>query len=120
MIALGGALGAIARYQVAASVQSRLPVGFPYGTFVVNVSGCFIMGVVTVLLTERLVAHPNWRYLVPVGFVGAYTTFSTFALETFMAVSDYAWMIAIVNVVASVVVGYLALWAGVVAARTLS
>jgi CrcB protein len=119
MLALGGALGAIARYQVAAAIQSRVPVGFPYGTFVVNVSGCFIMGLVTVLLTERLVVHPNWRFLVPIGFVGAYTTFSTFELETFMAVSGHAWMTALANVIASVVVGYVALWAGVLAGRTL-
>jgi CrcB protein len=119
MIALGGALGAIARYQLAAVIQDRVPVGFPYGTFVVNVTGCFVMGVVTVLLTERLVAHPNWRFLVPIGFVGAYTTFSTFELETFMAVSDHAWLIAGANVIGSVVAGYLALWAGFVAARAL-
>lgn len=119
MLALGGALGSIARYQVAATVQARLPVGFPYGTFVVNVSGCFVMGVVTVLLAERLVAHPNWRFLVPIGFVGAYTTFSTFELETFMATTEHAWAIALANVVFSVVVGFAALWAGFVTARAL-
>jgi CrcB protein len=117
MIALGGALGAIARYQVAAAVQARVPVGFPYGTFVVNVTGCFIMGLVTVLLTERLVAHPNWRFLIPIGFVGAYTTFSTFELETFLAASEGAWLIAAANVFGSFVAGYAALWAGLVAAR---
>ena len=119
MIALGGALGAIARYQLAAVIQDRVPVGFPYGTFVVNVTGCFVMGVVTVLLTERLVVHPNWRFLVPIGFVGAYTTFSTFELETFMAVSEHAWLVAAANVIGSVVAGYIALWAGFAAARLL-
>ena len=117
MIAIGGALGAIARYQLASVIQSRMPVGFPYGTFVVNVTGCFIMGVVTVLLTDRLVVHPNWRFLIPIGFIGAYTTFSTFELETFLAVSEQAWSTALANVVASLVVGYVALWAGFVAAR---
>jgi len=119
MIAIGGALGAIARFQIAAMVQARVPVGFPYGTFVVNVSGCFIMGFATALLAERLVVHPNWRYLVPIGFVGAYTTFSTFELETFRAVSEQAWPIAGANVVGSFVVGYLALWAGFAVARVL-
>jgi CrcB protein len=119
MIALGGALGALARYQLAAVIQARVPIGFPYGTFVVNITGCFVMGVVTVLLTERLVVHPNWRFLVPIGFVGAYTTFSTFELETFMAVSEQAWLIAAANVIGSVVAGYIALWAGFAVARVL-
>src|SRR5690242_3222108 len=109
MLAIGGALGAIARYQVATVIQQRLTVGFPYGTFVVNISGCFIMGLATIVLTERLVVHPNWRFLVPIGFVGAYTTFSTFELETFMAVSEQAWLIALANVAFSVVGGFVAL-----------
>jgi fluoride exporter len=119
MIALGGALGALARYQVAALVQARVPVGFPYGTFVVNLSGCFALGLVTPLLTERLIVHPNWRYLVPIGFIGAYTTFSTFELETFAAAAEGAWAVAGANVVGSCIAGYLALWAGIVAARLL-
>jgi CrcB protein len=75
MIALGGAVGAIARYQLAAMIQGRVPLGFPWGTFVVNITGCLVMGVATTLLTERVVEHPNWRFLVPIGFIGAYTTF---------------------------------------------
>lgn len=119
MIAIGGAIGAIARYQVAAVIQARIPVGFPYGTFVVNVSGCLIMGFVTALLAERLVVHPNWRFLIPIGFVGAYTTFSTFELETFRAVTEGAWPVAAANVFGSFIAGYLALWAGFIAARLL-
>jgi CrcB protein len=117
MIAVGGALGALARFQVASMIQARVPVGFPYGTFVVNVTGCLIMGIATALLTERLAVHPNWQFLIPIGFVGAYTTFSTFELETFRAVAEGAWPIAAVNVLGSFVAGYLALWAGFVAAR---
>jgi CrcB protein len=119
MIAIGGALGSIARFQVAAMIQARVPVGFPYGTFVVNVTGCLIMGFATALLTDRLVVHPNWRFLIPIGFVGAYTTFSTFELETFRAVSENAWPIAAANVGGSIVAGYAALWIGFVAARVL-
>lgn len=118
MIAIGGAIGAIARYQIAAVIQARIPVGFPYGTFVVNVTGCLIMGFVTALLTERLVVHPNWRFLIPIGFVGAYTTFSTFELETFRAVSEGAWPVAAANIIGSCLAGYVALWAGFVIART--
>src|SRR5207244_10202449 len=66
MIALGGAAGALARYQLAVMIQSRVPVGFPWGTFVVNVTGCLVMGIATTLLTDRLVVHPNWRFLIPI------------------------------------------------------
>ncbi len=116
MIALGGAMGAIARYQLAAMIQNRIPVGFPWGTFVVNISGCLVMGVATTILTDRLV-HPNWRFLIPIGFIGAYTTFSTFEFETFRAVTDGDWLVGGLNVVGSVLAGYVALWLGVVLAR---
>lgn len=116
MIALGGALGAIARYQVASMFQARIPVSFPWGTFIVNVTGCLVMGVAITVLTDRLV-HPNWHFLIPVGFIGAYTTFSTFEFETFRAVTDGAWLVGGLNVVGSVVAGYLALWFGVVLGR---
>jgi CrcB protein len=117
MIALGGALGALARYQLAVMIQARVPAGFPWGTFVVNISGCFVMGVATTLLTDRLVVHPNWRFLIPIGFIGAYTTFSTFEIETFRAVTEGAWLVGALNVAGSVVAGYVALWAGVMLAR---
>jgi CrcB protein len=119
MIALGGALGALARYQLSLAIQTRVPLGFPWGTFVVNVSGCLVMGIATTLLADRLVVHPNWRFLVPIGFIGAYTTFSTFEFETFRAVADGAWLVGGLNVVASVVAGYVALWLGVVLARAI-
>jgi fluoride exporter len=116
-IAIGGALGAIARYQVTAAIQSRIPLGFPLGTFLVNVSGCLAMGIVGTLLADRLALNPNWRFAVPIGFIGAYTTFSTFEFETFRAVNDGSWLVGGLNVVVSVVVGYMALWLGVVLAR---
>jgi CrcB protein len=116
LIAVGGAVGAIARYQLAAIVHARFPVGFPWGTFVVNITGCLVMGVVTTLFSERVV-HPNWSLLIPIGFIGAYTTFSTFELETFRAVVDGAWLLGALNVVGSVLAGYVALWLGVVLAR---
>lgn len=119
MIALGGAAGAIARYQLAAMVQARVPAGFPWGTFIVNISGCFVMGIVMTLLSDRLGTNPNWRYLVPIGFIGAYTTFSTFEFETFRVISEGGWWIGATNVAGSVAVGYLALWAGVVLTRAL-
>jgi CrcB protein len=119
MIALGGALGALARYQLAAMIQARVVPGFPWGTFVVNVTGCLVMGIAATLLAERLVVHPSWRFLIPIGFIGAYTTFSTFEYETFRAVTEGSWMIGAANVAGSVIAGYVALWAGVLLARAL-
>lgn len=119
MIAIGGAAGAIARYQIAALIQARVPLGFPWGTFVVNVTGCFVMGLTMVLLTDRLVSNPSWRFLIPIGFIGAYTTFSTFEFETFQAVTEGGWLIGAANVVGSVVAGYAALWTGVLLGRAL-
>ena len=119
MIAIGGAAGAIARYQLAAVIQARIPAGFPLGTFVVNITGCLLMGIAMTLLTDRLVVHPNWRYLIPVGFIGAYTTFSTFEYETFRAITEGSVMIGFGNIIASVVAGYAALWLGVVFTRVL-
>ena len=118
MIALGGALGALARYQLALMIQTRVATGFPWGTFAVNITGCLVMGVAATLFTERLVVHPNWRFLIPIGFIGAYTTFSTFEYETFRAVTEGGWLIGAANVVGSVVAGYVALWLGVALART--
>lgn len=119
MIVIGGAIGSLARYQVAATIQARVPAGFPYGTFVVNMSGCLVMGFVTALLSEKVIANPNWRFLIPIGFIGAYTTFSTFELETYRAASEGAFAIAAANVAGSVVIGYVALWIGFVIARAL-
>jgi CrcB protein len=117
MIALGGALGAIARYEVTNLIQHETHVGFPYGTFVVNITGCLIIGIAIGLLDQHVIAHPNWRLLIVTGFVGAYTTFSTFEAETFNEVSAGAWAVAAANVIASVVVGYVAVWIGFAAAR---
>jgi CrcB protein len=117
LIAGGGAVGAIARYLMTDMIQGRQHTGFPYGTFVVNVTGCLIIGLAIGLLDEGVVANPNWRLLIVTGFVGAYTTFSTFEAETFNAVKAGAAFVALANVVGSVVLGFLAVWAGVVAAR---
>jgi CrcB protein len=77
------------------------------------------MGVATTLLAERLVVHPNWRFLIPIGFIGAYTTFSTFELETYRAMAEGAFLVGAANGVTSVLAGYVALWLGVVFTRAI-
>jgi fluoride exporter len=119
MIAAGGALGAMARYALGGLVQQWAGPRLPYGTFVINISGCLAMGVVMTLLAERGGLHPNWRYLVPVGFIGAYTTFSTFEYESFLAIEQGAWLAGVGNVVVSVLVGFAAVAIGVIATRQL-
>lgn len=117
LIAVGGAAGALARYVVAALIQSRFPSSFPMGTFVVNLSGCFAMGLVASVLLDRVGTSTALRVLLAVGFLGAYTTFSTFELETFRAVTARAWFVGTANVAGSVVACYCALWAGIVLGR---
>jgi CrcB protein len=120
MVAMGGAIGALARFALGAWIGDRMGTRFPYGTFVINCTGSFVIGLVLTLLTERTTASPNWRYLVPIGFIGAYTTFSTFEYETLVSVQDGQLATAGLNVVLSVVVGFLAVWLGVLAGRALA
>jgi len=117
LIALGGGCGALARYGLSFWIQERVSGAFPYGTFIVNVTGCLIMGAVMTRLNEGGEVSVNWRYLVPVGFIGGYTTFSAFEFETFRILEQGLPLVGLSYVVSSVVLGYLALWLGVVTAR---
>ena len=118
-IALGGAGGAVTRWLVSAGVYRWLGRGFPWGTLAVNVLGSFVMGLLTVLLVERLALGPAWRAGVLVGFLGAFTTFSTFALETVQLAGDGLALRALANVVGSVTVCVIAAVVGIQLARQL-
>lgn len=119
VVAVGGAFGAIARYWLGGWINSRLPMQFPLGTFVINVTGSFMIGFFLTLISQRLTIHPNWRMLVAVGFVGAYTTFSTFEYETLKLIEEGNIPSAALNIILSVILGFIAVWLGVVAARKL-
>ena len=118
-IAVAGALGALARYGLGGWIANRSRSAFPVETLVINVSGSFFVGFVFVLLTERLLPHSALRTAITVGFLGAYTTYSTFSLETFRLIEDGALGLAVGNVLASIAAGLLAVFLGVVAGRAL-
>ena len=118
-IGIAGAAGALARYGVGGVVARANRGAFPMETFVVNVSGAFILGLVFVLMTERFLPHPTLRIAVTVGFLGAYTTFSTFALETVRLAEDGAVLMAAANVAAGTLAGILALVLGMWIGRTI-
>jgi CrcB protein len=116
-IAIAGAIGALARFGVEGWVSSRSGDGFPWGTFVVNVTGAFILGFVFTVLTEKFRVEPWLRTTLTVGFLGAYTTFSTLSFETFRLIEDGAVGLGMVNAVGSLTAGLVAVYLGVVLGR---
>lgn len=118
-IALGGGLGSIARYWVGSTVSGRLGARFPYGTFVINITACVLLGFVMTWLGRRTGLNPGWRFLVPIGFVGAYSTFSTYEWETFSTLRTGAFLMAAIYAVSSLLLGLLAVWAGAVLADSI-
>jgi CrcB protein len=117
LILLGGGVGSLARYVVGSAIASRFGTRFPAGTMVVNVTGCFLIGLIMTLLTERMQPHPYWRLALVVGFLGGYTTFSSFEWETYSAVREGGLWIGLANIVGSVTLGYAAVWLGALLAR---
>ncbi len=118
-VAGGGAVGAMLRYYVGGSILSRTAAPFPTATFVINITGSFIIGFFLTLITERIPINPNVRLAVAVGFVGAYTTFSTFEYETAKLIEDRDFVLALLYVAFSIVIGFSAVTAGIIAARQL-
>lgn len=116
-IAIGGALGAIARYWVGAFIAGRMGTRFPFGTFVINISACVIIGFSITFLAQRAELNPAWRFLIPVGFVGAYSTFSTYEWETLAEIRTGAFAMAALYAVSSFIFGLLAAWGGSVLAE---
>jgi CrcB protein len=119
LIAAGGALGSALRYWVGSTVSGRMGVRFPYGTLLVNITACVILGFTLTYLGKRADISPAWRYLIPVGFIGAYSTFSTYEWETLSTMRSGAFMLGGLYAVGSLVLGLAATWCGTAVADLL-
>lgn len=113
----GAALGGAARYVVATLIAERFVSRYPWGTFIVNLTGCFLIGFVSTMLIERAQQPTNWSLFLITGVIGGYTTFSAFGWETLQLNRQSEYLLALAYAVSSVVCGYLAVWLGVVIAR---
>ena len=120
LVGIGGCLGSILRFWLGNYIGSKMGTRFPYGTFVVNITGSFLVGLVFAWLTVRTSWSPNWRYLIPIGFIGGYTTFSGFEYETLRTIQDGQIGLGLLYVAASVVVGFVAVWGGMIAGRAIA
>jgi CrcB protein len=113
---LGAALGGLARYTVATFIATRFASRFPWGTFTVNITGCFLIGLIATILAERS-ASPTWALLLVTGLLGGYTTFSAFSWETVQLTRQGDHLLALANVIASALAGYAAVWLGILLAK---
>ena len=114
---LGGAVGSLARYTAGMAIVERFGSRFPIGTMVINITGSFLIGIIMTVITERFPGDLNWRPLLVTGFLGGYTTFSSFEWETYAAVRHGGLWTGIVNVVGSVGLGFAAVWLGAAVVR---
>jgi len=118
-VGIGGFLGANARYVLGGAIANRLGTTFPYGTLIVNLTGAFLIGILLTTLTDRVIADPLWRHLAVVGFLGGYTTFSSYTFEAIGLIESGRWASALLYVGGSNLLGLIACFLGIVAARSL-
>ena len=112
LIAIGGALGSMLRYWVGSTIAGRMGIRFPYGTLVVNLTACVVLGFTLTYLGRRADLSSAWRFLIPIGFIGAYSTFSTYEWETLSTMRSGAFALAAVYAVGSLILGLAATWCG--------
>jgi fluoride exporter len=119
LVAVFGAAGAVSRYALDGWITDLTHGQFPWGTFVVNIAGAFALGLVVALTTERLLPHPNWRIALGIGYLGSFTTFSTYTYESVKLAEDGAVGLALLNSVGMLALGLLAAFCGLAMGRTL-
>ena len=112
VVLAGAGIGGLARYVASTWIMEKYAGRFPLGTFVINITGSFLIGVLMMLFLERWQPHPNWRLFLVVGVLGGYTTFSSFEYETFLAVRAGARWMGLLYVLGSVILGYFGVWIG--------
>jgi len=112
LIAVGGALGSVARYWVGSTISSRTGTRFPFGTLVINITACLVIGFTLTYFGKRADLSAAWRFLVAIGFIGAYSTFSTYEWETLSTMRSGAFLLAALYALGSLAVGLAATWCG--------
>jgi fluoride exporter len=119
LISAGAVLGANARYWIGDWVAQKWGTTFPYGTFLINVTGSLLIGLFIAITTERVMVDPRWRILFVVGFLGAYTTFSTYTLESLHLFERGQWLLGLFSALGSVIIGVAAVGIGMMLGRLL-
>jgi fluoride exporter len=113
LISLGAILGANTRYWLGDWAAQKWGSNFPFGTIIINLTGSFLLGLFMTLATERFMIDPRWRFLFAIGFLGAYTTFSTYAFESFNLLFKGQWLPGLLNLFGSTILGVIAVGIGV-------
>lgn len=119
LISTGAILGANLRYWVGGWAVDRFGSSFPYGNLIINLTGSFILGFFITLATDRLLLDPRWRVLVAIGFLGSYTTFSSYTFESLNLIMDNQWLPGLLNLFGSAFLGGLAVFLGILLARAI-
>lgn len=117
-VGIAGGLGAVSRYMIGLWIKSWSKTAFPLPTFIINITGCFLMGLIMTAALERSALSPQWRVALTTGFLGGYTTFSTYSYETVNLINQGKIVIAVTYALISIVIGLAGAWLGSVIARS--
>lgn len=119
LISIGAMFGANLRYWVGTWAAGRLGTSFPYGNLIINITGSFILGFFMTLAVDRLLLDPRWRIIFAVGFLGSYTTFSSYTFESLSLIMDNQWLMGLFNLFGSAFLGGVAVFLGILLARAI-